>query len=51
MQDSGNTANYDVAPGGQRFVMVQEVELGSEVTQIKVVMNWFEELKQRVPTN
>jgi len=44
-------ANYDVTPDGQRFVMVQEGGADSEVSQINVVLNWFEELKQRVPTN
>ena len=48
---SGNVAraDYDVTPDGQRFVMVQQGGLlgGS---QLNVVLNWFEELKQRVPT-
>jgi hypothetical protein len=43
------TANYDVTPDGQRFVMVRS---GQTVvpTQIHVVLNWFEELKRLVPT-
>ena len=44
-------ANYNVAPDGQRFVMIQEGAPVSSVTQINVVLNWFEELKQRVPPN
>ena len=40
---------YDVAPDGQRFLLVRKEE-GSDPTQINVVLNWFEELKQRVPT-
>ena len=48
---SASIANYDVTPDGQRFVMVQRSEQEQEaVTQINVVLNWFEELKQRVPT-
>ena len=44
-------ANYDVTPDGQRFVMIKESEEQEEaLTQIHVVLNWFEELKQRVPT-
>jgi len=39
-------ARYDVSLDGERFVMVQEAE---HSTQIHVVQNWFEELKQRVP--
>ena len=42
-------ANYDVSPDGQRFLMVKENE-GVSATQINVVLNWFEELKQKVPT-
>jgi len=29
--------------------MVKEVEQSSAATQINVVLNWFTELKQRVP--
>jgi Tol biopolymer transport system component len=42
--------NYDVSPDGQRFLMVKPVEREQAVpTQINVVLNWFEELKRRVP--
>jgi hypothetical protein len=37
---------YDVAPDGERFVMVQE----TMPTQIHVVQNWFSELERLVPT-
>jgi serine/threonine-protein kinase len=40
-------AQYDVTTD-ERFVMIQDVESGP--TQIEVVLNWFEELKARVPT-
>ena len=40
-------SNYDIAPDGQRFLTVQGSD--SNVTQLNVVLNWFEELKQRVP--
>ena len=40
---------YDVTPDGQRFLMIKESE--QQVTQINVVLNWFEELKRLVPTD
>jgi eukaryotic-like serine/threonine-protein kinase len=44
-------ANYDVSPDGQRFLMLKPSEGGlAAPTQINVVLNWFEELKRRVPT-
>ena len=37
---------YDIHPDGDRFLFVQD-----QVTQeIHVVLNWFEELKRKVPT-
>jgi eukaryotic-like serine/threonine-protein kinase len=41
--------DYDVSPGGQRFLMLKADEEATP-TQINVVLNWFEELKQKVPT-
>ena len=43
------TANYDVSPDGERFVMLEGVE-GTRGSGISVVLNWFEELKRLVPT-
>jgi Tol biopolymer transport system component len=44
-------ANYDVSPDGQRFLMLKSTEQAqSAPTQINLVLNWFEELKQKVPT-
>ncbi len=43
--------NYDVSPDGQRFLMLKSTESSEAApTQINVVQNWFEELKQKVPT-
>ena len=44
--------DYDVSPDGQRFLMLKPAEAGEAAapTQINVVLNWFEELKRRVPT-
>jgi Tol biopolymer transport system component/predicted Ser/Thr protein kinase len=42
--------SYDVSPDGQRFLMVKPTEQAQAApTQINVVLNWFEELKRRVP--
>ena len=42
--------NYDVSPDGQRFLMLKPGEQAAAApTQINVVLNWFEELKRRVP--
>ena len=38
---------YDIAPDGQQFLMIKQEQTG--VSQINVVLNWFEELKERVP--
>ena len=43
-------ADYDVTPDGQRFVMVQIGPADLVPTKLNVVLNWFEELKRRVPT-
>jgi eukaryotic-like serine/threonine-protein kinase len=47
---------YDVSPDGQRFLMIKlapeaEADLNPRPLQMNVVLNWLEELKQRVPTN
>jgi serine/threonine-protein kinase len=44
--------NYDVSPDGQRFFMLKPSEQEAAApTQINIVLNWFEELKRRVPTD
>ncbi|MGH9785611.1 MAG: TolB family protein, partial [Terriglobia bacterium] len=44
------TANYDATADGQRFVMVKATDQEAAApTQINVVLNWFEELKRKVP--
>jgi Tol biopolymer transport system component len=43
-------SNYDVSPDGRRFLMLKPTEQKAAAsTQINVVLNWFEELKRRVP--
>ena len=39
-------ANYDVSVDGQRFVMVKN---DAGASHLNVVLNWFDELKSRVP--
>jgi Tol biopolymer transport system component len=47
----GTVPWYDISPDGQRFLMVKLSDpAGAAPTQINVVLNWFEELKQKVPT-
>jgi serine/threonine-protein kinase len=41
---------YDVSRDGKRFLRVQPVHPDPPDNQIRVVLNWQEELKQRVPT-
>src|SRR5262249_54175027 len=41
--------NYDVSLDGQRFLMIKASEQESSARQINVVLNWFEDLKERVP--
>ena len=42
---------YAVSPDGQRFLMLKANDKAEAApTQINVVLNWFEELKQKVPT-
>ena len=45
--------NYDVEPGGRRF-LVEQLEGPEEtvkITNINFILNWFDELRQRVPTD
>jgi serine/threonine-protein kinase len=41
--------NYDPAPDGKRFVLVEDAEPEPERLQVVVVPDWFEELKAKVP--
>ncbi len=50
----GEGRMHDIAPDGQRFLMLAEPgtarETGAAITpQINVVLNWFQELTERVP--
>ena len=39
--------NYDVSPDGQRFLMVKR-RTEEERREVVVVLNWFEELRERM---
>ena len=53
---SGQTRAYDILPDGRfvRFVSAAETEAPGAAlgltAEIRLVINWFEELKQRVPS-
>jgi len=42
--------NHDISPDGRQFLMIKQ-ETASEQTQIRVILNWTEELKQLAPTD
>jgi eukaryotic-like serine/threonine-protein kinase len=44
-----STPNYDVSADGQRFLMIRRVSQKTPPLQLNFVLNWFEELKQKIP--
>ena len=51
---TGNVASYDVTPDSERFVMIQDAassNVEAQPDQINVVLNWRQELLDRVPVN
>jgi hypothetical protein len=48
----GEAVPYDVSIDAKRFLMMKSTSSDdrSGPTQIHVILNWFEELKERVPT-
>ncbi len=50
---SGDLSPWDISPDGKRFLMIKQT--GPSTSQrsgprrVNIVLNWFEELKQRVP--
>ena len=47
----GRNRAYDIAPDGQRFLMIKLRDVSQVSSQINVVVNWTEELKRLVPTD
>jgi hypothetical protein len=43
------TEYYDITADGTHFVML--IREQKELTEMNVVLNWFEELRRLVPTN
>ena len=41
--------NFDITSDGKRFLMLQAVDHGQSSAEIKIVSNWFDEIKRRVP--
>jgi serine/threonine-protein kinase len=47
--NTGSNRNYDVSSDGKRFLMILPANEATSRPQIHIVLNWFEELKQKVP--
>ena len=45
-----HSRNYDIGKDG-RFLMIRPAEKRAEVTKFTLIVNWFEELKAKVPTS
>ena len=43
--------SYDVTSDGQRFLVLKPQYDDSQVRELQVVSNWFEELKRLVPSS
>jgi hypothetical protein len=41
---------FDVSPDGKRLLVVEAAEEESAPRPIHVVLNWFDDLRRRVPT-
>ena len=46
---AGLTDGFDVAPDGQRFLVIKPNAAPAQAGELRVVVNWFEELRRRVP--
>jgi serine/threonine-protein kinase len=47
----GGRHDYAVTPDGKTFIFIRESQPGSAPTEMKVVLNWDNELKRRLPVN
>jgi len=55
---AGDGYAYDIAPDGQRFLVIQKEAAAGErddplvrLDQLHVILNWFEELERLVPAD
>jgi hypothetical protein len=46
---SGGNQRFDVTHDGQKFLMVRNSDR-IQGTQLRIVLNWFEELKAKIPS-
>ena len=42
---------YDIAPDGERFLMIRETEVDTGESEMIVLQDWFQNLTERVPVN
>lgn len=47
ISQTANYTVYDIAPDDERFLMLRLEKVGTR--ELIVVLNWFEELKERIP--
>ena len=47
--DMADFTYWDISPDGKRFLMMKESRHAEAPRKINIVVNWFEELKQKVP--
>jgi hypothetical protein len=47
---SNSGVTYDVDPKGNRFLMIRPAEESIGPAQVRVVLNWFNELHRVAPT-
>ena len=51
LEDVNGIASYDVTGNAERFLMITRGESGAAQMQLNVVLNWHQELLERVPVN
>ena len=48
LSNNANLLNYDVAPGGQKFILPEQITLeGENPPTVRVVENWYGEFRDR----
>jgi len=50
VSSSAPTRNYDVSPDGRFLILTPYDPPTEKVTELHVILNWFEELKRLAPT-
>ena len=43
--------NYDLSPDGKQFVMIRNVNYNANTTSFNIVLNWLDQLKERLAKN